>query len=70
MTEQQFEQISRKIDVLTRLAALSLVAGKKQQDQALLLSNAGFRPKDIAEILGTTRNTVSVALSIMRSKKR
>ena len=70
MTEQQFAEISQKLSLLARLAALSLVAGKKQQEQVLLLGNAGLRPREIAEVLGTTSNTVSVALSMMRKKRK
>ena len=70
MTEEQFEEISPKLDTLIRLTALSLVAGKKQQEQFFLLSAAGFQPKDIAELLNTTSNTVRVGLSLMRTKKK
>lgn len=70
MTEKQFEEFSKKLNILTRLTALSLVAGKKQQEQFMLLSRAGFQPREIAEIVSTTPNTVRVVLSGLRSKKR
>lgn len=70
MTDGQFEEISQKLDSLVRLTALSFVADKKQQDQFILLSSAGFQPKDIAELLDTTPNNVRVGLSQMRAKKR
>ena len=70
MNESQFDAISRKLDLLVRLTALSYVAEKRQKEQVLMLSVAGFQPKEIAEILSTTSNTVRVALSTMRKKKR
>ena len=70
MNENQFEAISRKLDLRVRLTALSYAAEKKQQEQIMMLSAAGFQPKEIAEILGTTANTVRVALSTMRKKNK
>jgi len=70
MTTDQFDTISRKLDVLIRLSALSLVAAKPKQDQVTMLSSAGFRPKEIADMCGTTANAVRVALSMMRKKRK
>lgn len=70
MTKEQFEAISRKLDLLVRMSALSHIADKKRQEQIMMLSNAGFQPKEIADILGTTANSVRVALSTMRKKKK
>ncbi|MDP9007317.1 MAG: hypothetical protein M3N91_01180 [Pseudomonadota bacterium] len=35
-----------------------------------ILAGAGLAPKEIAEIVGTTPNTVSVSLSAMRRKAK
>jgi len=70
MTDDQFDAISRKLDILVRLSALSFVADKAQKEQVMMLSSAGFRPKEIADICGTTPNTVRVALSTMRKKRQ
>ena len=51
------------LDRLTNVLALMLVKGLKQGDAIQLLSRAGLAPKDIAPLLGTDRNTVSVTLS-------
>lgn len=69
VTEPQYQELSKKLDLLTRLTALSLIADKQQQEQIILLSRAGFQPKEIAEIVGTTSNTVNVSLSKHRKKK-
>lgn len=55
---------------LVNLLALLLVQERKQPDQIVLLSRAGFRPSEIAELLGTTPNTVSVQLSVQKRAKK
>jgi len=59
-------QVAARLNQLTRLVALSVVADKKQRDQILILSRAGLDRHEIAEILGTTPGTVSVELSILK----
>lgn len=57
-------EISDKLDTLIRIQALLAVRGiEKQKDKIVFLYGAGIRPKDIASILGTTPNTVSVAMA-------
>ena len=70
MTEQDSKEILTKLEAIVRLGALQLVEGKPQGDQCLLLARAGFQPKQIADILGTTPNTVSVTLSNIRTSKK
>ena len=41
-----------------------------QRDAIALLSNAGLEPREIASTLGTTPNTVSVALVQLRKQGR
>ena len=43
---------------LVKLLALYLIQGQQQSDQIDLLSRAGFKPAEIADLLGTTPNTV------------
>jgi hypothetical protein len=54
---------------LINLLALLLVQERKQPEQIALLGRAGFRPSEIAALLGTTANTVSVQLSIQKRAK-
>ena len=49
--------------------AISVVDGKPQKEQIELLGKADLAPKDIAALIGTTRNTVSVTLSKMKKGK-
>lgn len=55
---------------LVNLLALLLVQDRKQPEQIALLNRAGFRPAEIAALLGTTRNTVSVELSIQKRERK
>jgi DNA-binding NarL/FixJ family response regulator len=55
-------ELSQKLDRVLRLLAIMAVKSMPQVAQIATLSRAGFSPKEIAEILGTTANTVRVAL--------
>jgi DNA-directed RNA polymerase specialized sigma24 family protein len=62
-----------ELQKMNRLLALVVTGAKKQVEQIAILSNAGFQPTEIAELLGTTSNTVGVTLSRLRKagkKKR
>ncbi len=50
------------------LAILVLRGFENKTEQILLLSQAGFMPGEIASMVGTTSNTVSV--TVARSKKK
>ncbi len=67
---EDFRAVSEKLDTLIRLVAAGLVLNKPQQEQIEVLSKAGFAPKDIAELLGTTANTVRVTLTEIRKGKK
>ena len=55
---------------LVNLLALQLVQERKQPDQISLLNRAGFRPIEIAALLGTTPNTVRVEMSNQKREKK
>ena len=57
------EVVVTKLDRILRVLAISVTNGLKQTEQIALLNRAGIPPKDIADLLGTTPNTVSVALA-------
>jgi DNA-directed RNA polymerase specialized sigma24 family protein len=64
MTEDLLSEIDAKLDTLIRIQALQSVRGMEtQKDKIVFLYGAGIRPKDIASILGTTSNTVNVAMA-------
>lgn len=67
---KQLRELTSRLDAVVRLLALNLPADMKQETKVRLLSDSGFQPKDIAKILDTTPNAVSVALSKMRRRER
>ena len=69
VNDDVLERIESKLDQLLRLAALQVTSGMKQQPAILLLAAAGFGRREIADLLNTTANTVSVTISTSRNKK-
>jgi len=61
--ENDFKVLENKIDILIRLIASAITYGKELKHQTRILHNAGFQPKEIAKLLGTSANSVSVTLS-------
>ena len=71
MEEKQFKELTDKLNLMTRLLALNLVKDlKTQSEKIVVLSSFGFGPSNIADMLGTSSNTVNVVLSSIRSKKK
>jgi hypothetical protein len=61
------EEVLERLDILIKLQAAALTATmESSKDKILFLSNAGVRPTLIANILGTTTNSVNVTLSKSR----
>ncbi len=58
------------MDAIIKILALTLPKDLTQSDKIVLLSDAGFQPKEIANILGTTANTVSVTLSKVKREAK
>ena len=70
-TDKSTVEVSRKLDQIVRLLALSVIGVERpMKDSALLLSSAGLSPKEIAELLRTTPHTVSVTLSAARQARK
>lgn len=63
MDEDRMLKIS---EMAVRLLAMIAVKDRPQLQQIAILSRTGFTPKEIAEILGTTPNTVRVTLVTIR----
>jgi len=64
------KRLLEKIDVLVRLSALNIIKDKEYTEQVELLSSVGLQPKEIADLLGKTPNSVRVTLSRLRKNKR
>ena len=63
------DEILLRLDSLIRLLCIHIVRDLTQKEQVSLLARAGFQPKAIADLIGTTPNTVSVTLSDLRRQK-
>ena len=69
MSEKQLTDINEKLDQLIRLAAQHRAAAcDSKKDQILMLGQAGMDRNLIADICGTSPNTVSVVLSKAKHK--
>ena len=67
--EKQIETLIGRIDVVIKLIACAITEGRNQRGSIQILSKAGFAPKDIAGLLGTTSNVVRVELNTLRKTK-
>ena len=67
--DPQLSEISKKLDVLIRLSAVSVVKGLKLKQQVEILSDAGFEPGSIADIIGEKGSTVRTALHRLRKER-
>lgn len=64
------EQILAQLDQVRRILAVIATKGVKQREQIAILDQAGLAPKEIADLLGTSPNTVRVELVALRKAGR
>jgi len=62
-------KLLEKINILVKLTTLNIIKDKNYKEQVKLLSSVGLKPKEIADLLGTTPNSVRVTLSRVRKGK-
>lgn len=62
-------EVCKRLDQVIRLLAVAMSDGKNIRQQIEMLDKAGFQPTDIAKVIGTTSNSVSVTLSQMRKRR-
>jgi DNA-binding CsgD family transcriptional regulator len=60
----------KELQKISKLLVLNLADGKTNTEVIEMLSRIDFQPKEIAELLGTSANTVSVILSNLRKKSK
>jgi predicted transcriptional regulator len=61
--------IIERLDRLIRIIALTSMKNLTSTEKIGILSQAGFAPKEIAELLGTSQNVVNVRLSELRKAR-
>ena len=62
------EAILNELRHIKKLLVLLCVKDLEQKKQIQMLKSAGFKPKEIAELIGTTANTVSVGLNKIKKE--
>ncbi|MEN3047186.1 MAG: sigma factor-like helix-turn-helix DNA-binding protein [Candidatus Caldarchaeales archaeon] len=70
MLKVEFQELTIRLNTIISLLAISLPMEFNQQEKIELLSRLGLTPKEIAKILGTTNNTVNVALTRARRGRK
>jgi DNA-binding CsgD family transcriptional regulator len=68
MSESKENEILQELRRISKLLALTITRELKQKEKIELLASIGFQPKEIADLIGTTPGTVSVALVDIRKK--
>jgi hypothetical protein len=68
MDDNQFKALMSKLDGLSKLLAFD--KDRPVNEQIDMLTKAGLKAKDIAEILGRTENQVYVTQNALRKKIR
>jgi hypothetical protein len=70
MDDKQFNALMSKLDGLSKLLAFDIIKDRPVNEQIDMLTKAGLKAKDIAEILGRTENQVYVTQNALRKKIR
>jgi hypothetical protein len=70
MEQEQFDELSRRLDKLATLLALSIIRDMKPEDQIMTLAGAGYQPSQIASLIHKTPNAVRIMLHQLRKKSK
>jgi len=68
MEKNELTNLEKKFDILIKLIAYQIISGKNLTEGAPILKRIGLKNNEIADIYGTTINTVGVRLA--ESKKK
>lgn len=64
------DEILHELQRISKLLVLIAMRDQSQKDQITVLSRIGFEPREIADLLGTTANTVNVTLARIRKEAK
>jgi len=67
---EQFEILTRKLDLILKLLALDKLHGKKQIEQVAILTDFGMRPSEIAAVLGLETSNVTAQQAQLKTRPR
>ena len=69
MNDEEFKkELLKKMDALIKLSTISSMKEKSQMEKVSVLNGMGFGPKEIANLINTSSNSVSVALNKLKKK--
>lgn len=67
---EETSEIEKKLDVISRLLAFSVVKDKPVKEQIDILTKAGLKVSDIAILLDKTENQIYVTQTLLRKTKK
>jgi hypothetical protein len=70
MDAKQFEELSKKMDILIKLTALNAVTSKSLSEQVATLTGIGFKASEVAFILARPTNIITATISYLQKKRR
>lgn len=68
--EKLLKDISAKLDIITKLLCSKCIEGKSSTDSILTLENIGVERKLIAELTGSTLNSIRATISTAKKKNK
>ncbi len=68
MDSAQFEQLNDKLDIVIKLLAANVVAGKSLTEQVVYLTSVGMTPSQIASTLGKPITSITGTTARLRKQ--
>jgi DNA-binding NarL/FixJ family response regulator len=62
-------ELLSEVKRMSKLLALNLIKDTSWEEKLILLSKAGYTPKEMADIIGTTNHTISTELHKIKKKR-
>ena len=70
MNDKQLENIGKKLDTVIKLLAFDLIRDKSVSEQIGILTKAGLKASDIADLVDRSENQVYVTQTQLKKKKK
>jgi len=67
--EVKIDKLANEVEIIRKILIYSQIKNMQQKESIPFLSSLGYQPREIAELIDTTANTVRVALSNYRKKQ-
>ena len=70
MSEKHLENISKQLETVTKLLASNLITDKSISEKINMLTKAGLKVSDIADLVDRSKNQVYVEQTRLRKKQK